>query len=62
MQKLTRQSSHVVGRPYCMGNAVSTQPLKIRTAGTQWALGRDSVGTPIDCRTSFSETKDRKVI
>ena len=32
-QKLTRQSSHVVGRPYCMGNAVSTQPLKIPTRG-----------------------------
>jgi hypothetical protein len=24
MQKLTGQSSHVVGRPYCMGDAVST--------------------------------------
>jgi hypothetical protein len=31
--KLTRQYSHVVGRPYCMGNAVSTQPLKIPTRG-----------------------------
>ena len=32
-QKLTRQHSHVVGRPHCMGNAVSTQPLKIPTRG-----------------------------